>query len=27
MGIVMKEMKGKVNAGEVMGIIRKLTGK
>jgi Glu-tRNA(Gln) amidotransferase subunit E-like FAD-binding protein len=25
MGIVMKEMKGKVNAGEVMGIIRKLT--
>jgi Glu-tRNA(Gln) amidotransferase subunit E-like FAD-binding protein len=27
MGLVMKEMKGKVNAGEVMGIIRKLTGK
>jgi Glu-tRNA(Gln) amidotransferase subunit E-like FAD-binding protein len=27
MGLVMKEMKGKVNAGEVMRIIRKLTGK
>ena len=27
MGLVMKEMKGKVNAGEVMGIIRKLMGK
>ncbi|MEK6827155.1 MAG: hypothetical protein AABX99_01575, partial [Nanoarchaeota archaeon] len=27
MGLVMKEMRGKVNAGEVMGIIRKLMGK
>jgi len=27
MGLVMKEMKGKVNAGEVMGIIRKLLNK
>jgi len=27
MGLIMKEMKGKVNAGEVMGIIRKLLNK
>ena len=27
MGLVMKEMKGKVNAGEVMGIIKKLMRK